>query len=154
MQETKGSKVAEISQSSGPIFLELSRMIADGILRGAYPPGTQVPSTTELATFFKINPITAGHALTQLAERGILEKRRGIGTFVTADALEVLHRERIDAFVQRYVDPLIEESHILGIPLAEVLEKISARNASIRDQTPPPFPHVQVTRNSAGKERR
>lgn len=122
----------EFSQSSEPIFLAVARFIANGILGGAYPAGSKVPSTTELSEFFKINPITAGRALTELAERGVLEKRRGIGTFVTTDATELLRRERIESLSTAYIDPLIEEIQLLDITIDDIVATIRRRDADMR----------------------
>lgn len=120
--------------SSGPIFQTVSKIISDGILTGIYPSGSQVPSTTELAAFYRINHITAGRALTQLTEKGILEKRRGIGTFVTAEAVEILRAERLNDLISTHIDPLIEEAAILNIPLSRIIEKITSRAAETRGQ--------------------
>lgn len=127
----------EFSQSSEPIFLVVARFIANGILSGAYPAGSKVPSTTELSGFFKINPITAGRALNELAERGVLEKHRGIGTFVTADAVELLRRERIEGLSAAYVDPLIEEIRLLDIPIDDIVATIRQRDADMRSNKNP-----------------
>lgn len=127
--------MADLSQSPEPIFVALARIIANGILTGIYPPGGQVPSTTELAAFFKINPITAGRALTQLTDKGVLEKRRGIGTFVTQNAVESLKAERLEELDGAYIDPLIEEAGILGIPISGVIERIKARSAEASKHT-------------------
>ena len=46
-------------QGEKPIFLQLAEQLEDGILSGAYPEGSQVPSITEYAATYKINPATA-----------------------------------------------------------------------------------------------
>lgn len=122
----------DLSKSSEPIFAAVARIIANGILTGTYPAGSKVPSTTELSTFFTINPITAGRALTLLTDRGILEKRRGIGTFVTPDAADRLRKERIEEFTASYIDPLIDEARVLSIPIDDIAERITARNRKLR----------------------
>ena len=43
-------------QGEKPIFLQLAEQLEDGILSGAYPEGSQVPSITEYAATYKINP--------------------------------------------------------------------------------------------------
>ncbi|MFT8705114.1 GntR family transcriptional regulator [Bifidobacterium aquikefiricola] len=121
----------EISSSSEPIFLALARIISNAILAGTYKPGSQVPSTNELATFFKINPITAGRALTVLTEQGILSKRRGVGTFVTQDAVALLRASRIDEFTRTFIDPLLAEAKLLGISDREIAQKIAERNNTL-----------------------
>ena len=73
------------------IYLQIAKMLEDGILRGIYPEDTQVPSTNELARTLCINPATAAKGLNLLTEDGILYKRRGIGMFVAPRAAEKIH---------------------------------------------------------------
>lgn len=98
-----------------PIFLQLADQIANDIFRGRYAEGEQVPSTNELAQVLRINPATAGKALNTLVDRGMLEKRRGIGMFVATGAVERLHEERTTAFVTEFIRPLIAEAQALGL---------------------------------------
>lgn len=107
-----------------PIFLQLAERIADDILRGTYPEGTQVPSTNELSAFMRINPATAGKALNLLADRGILMKRRGIGMFVTEGAKDRIAAERKQSFVRDFIHPLLAEAAALGLDRAELTRLI------------------------------
>jgi len=109
-----------------PIFLQLAERIADDILRGAYPEGTQVPSTNELAAFMRINPATAGKALNLLVDQGALEKRRGIGMFVAAGAKERISAERRQGFVHDFIQPLLAEAAALGLERTELLRLIES----------------------------
>ena len=76
------------------IYLQIAKMLEDGILRGIYPEDTQVPSTNELARTLCINPATAAKGLNLLTEDGILYKRRGIGMFVAPRAAEKIRAKR------------------------------------------------------------
>jgi DNA-binding transcriptional regulator YhcF (GntR family) len=127
-----GGAVEAFSDISEPIFMAVARIIANGILTGTYPAGSQVPSTTELAAFFKINPITAGRALSELTDRGVLEKRRGIGTFATTDAVAILRAERIQELNSTLIDPLIQDSRLLGISLEDLIATIRERDAIVQ----------------------
>src|SRR5690606_35266597 len=87
----------------------------DDIFRGRYAEGEQVPSTNELSQMLRINPATAGKALNTLVDRAILEKRRGIGMFVSTGAVRRLREERTHAFVTDHIRPLIAEARALGL---------------------------------------
>lgn len=100
---------------SRPIFLQLAERIADEILRGVYAEGEQVPSTNELSALLRINPATAGKGLALLVERGVLEKRRGLGMFVEPGAKERIAAERRDRFVHDFIHPLLAEANALGL---------------------------------------
>ena len=92
------------------IYLQIAKMLEDGILRGIYPEDTQVPSTNELARTLCINPATAAKGLNLLTEDGILYKRRGIGMFVVPRAAEKIRAKRKQAFFEQYVPPLAAET--------------------------------------------
>jgi GntR family transcriptional regulator len=104
-----------------PIFLQLADRIADDILRGKYLEGEQVPSTNELSAHLRINPATAGKALTLLVERGTLVKRRGIGMFVADGAKTHIAAERKGSFATTYLRPLLTEAHVLGLSTDDVI---------------------------------
>jgi len=103
-----------------PIFQQIADELADGILAGTYVPGAPVPSTNELAAFHRINPATVGKGVNVLVDAGVLEKRRGLGMYVTDGARERLLSDRRAAFARDFVAPLLVEARSLGLPPAEV----------------------------------
>jgi GntR family transcriptional regulator len=98
-----------------PIFVQIAEQIADDIIDGVYPAESQVPSTNEFATFYRINPATAGKGVNLLVDDGILYKKRGIGMFVSPDARDRLLEQRRTAFRDEYLRPLLAEAAKLGI---------------------------------------
>jgi GntR family transcriptional regulator len=106
--------------SEKPIFMQICDGIEDAIITGAYPEETQVPSTTEIAAAFKINPATALKGMNALVESEILYKKRGIGMFVSAGAKQRIIEKRRSAFYEEYVQKLAAEAKKLGLSAAEV----------------------------------
>ena len=102
------------------IYLQIAKMLEDGILRGIYPEETQVPSTNELARTLCINPATGAKGLNLLVEEGILYKRRGLGMFVAPGAAERIRAKRRSEFLQQYVRPLASEARKLGLTAEEL----------------------------------
>ena len=101
--------------SQTPIFLQLSQGLEDEILSGVYREGEQIPSITELAASYKINPATALKGINLLVDAGIVYKKRGIGMFVSRGALQLLKEKRQDEFFQQYVLPMVQEAKRLSI---------------------------------------
>ena len=101
--------------SQTPIFLQLSQGLEDEILSGVYREGEQIPSITELAASYKINPATALKGINLLVDAGIVYKKRGIGMFVSQGALQLLKEKRQDEFFQQYVLPMAQEAKRLSI---------------------------------------
>jgi len=98
-----------------PLFVQIAEQLADDIVDGSLAEGTQVPSTNELAAFYRINPATAAKGINLLVDEGVLEKRRGIGMFVAAGAQEKLRATRRKQFAEQYLDPMLAEANRLGI---------------------------------------
>lgn len=98
-----------------PLFAQIAERLAEEIADGALAEGGRVPSTNELAAFYRINPATAAKGINVLTDDGLLEKRRGIGMFVAAGARERLIEERRKRFAERFVAPLVTEANRLGI---------------------------------------
>ncbi len=107
-----------------PIFLQIAELIENSIIDGSLAEEEQAPSTTDLATFHRINPATAAKGVSQLVADGILYKRRGIGMFVSAGARAQLRDRRREQFAQQYIRPLIVEAHKLGMGTDELKKLI------------------------------
>jgi DNA-binding transcriptional regulator YhcF (GntR family) len=107
-----------------PIFLQFAEELEDDILKGIFEEETQIPSTTEVAIKFKINPATANRGVNLLVDDGIIYKKRGIGMFVATGAREKIVSKRKSTFYQNYVLPLIKESNNLKLPKNEVLHMV------------------------------
>ena len=108
-----------------PIFIQISKAIEDEILSDSIKEEMQVPSTTELSKFYKINPATVLKGVNILVDKEILFKKRGIGMFVSKGAKEIIKNGRKDNFKEFYLKDLISEAKKLGITKKELLDMIS-----------------------------
>jgi DNA-binding transcriptional regulator YhcF (GntR family) len=121
-----------------PLFTQVAERLAAEIADGGLAEGERVPSTNELAAFYRINPATAAKGINVLADDGLLEKRRGIGMFVAAGARRRLLAGRRAEFTKRFLEPLLGEASRLGIDTDELItlmrkcsdERASAERAS------------------------
>ena len=103
-----------------PLFAQVAERLAGEIADGGLADGERVPSTNELAAYYRINPATAAKGINLLADDGLLEKRRGIGMFVAAGARQRLLAQRREHFVERFVRPMLTEATRLGIDETEL----------------------------------
>jgi GntR family transcriptional regulator len=118
-----------------PLFAQVAERLAADIADGGLAEGERVPSTNELAAFYRINPATAAKGINVLIDDGLLEKRRGIGMFVTAGARATLLARRRAEFTERYVRPLLIEATRLGMDTDELVALIkdtSSEKAGVR----------------------
>jgi DNA-binding transcriptional regulator YhcF (GntR family) len=111
-------------EEGAPLFVQVAERLVDEIADGGLAEGEQVPSTNELAAYYRINPATAAKGIAMLTDDGLVEKRRGIGMFVAAGARARLLAERRKRFAERYVEPLVAEAGRLGIDVDELVAMI------------------------------
>jgi len=107
-----------------PIYLQLAQSVEDDILKGVFPEETQIPSTTEIALHYKINPATVAKGYNLLVEDGLIYKKRGVGMFVSSGARSKLIEKRKESFYRNYIVSLLEEAKKLGITVEEIIEML------------------------------
>ena len=111
-----------------PLFVQIASFVADLIVDGTLKPGEQAPSTNQLAQFHEINPATARKGLALLVDDHVLEKRRGLGMFVTDGARGRILEKRREDFAGDYIAPLIDEALHLGYTrstLHELIDRVA-----------------------------
>ena len=72
------------------IYLQIADDIADHILAGDPAPEQRIPSTRDLSADYQVNINTVMRSVDYLQQKGIIINRRGIGFFVTPDAIEII----------------------------------------------------------------
>lgn len=70
------------------LYSKVEEAIAEEVARGIFPPGDRLPSERELSERFQVSLITVRRAIQNLIQRGVLEIRRGLGTFVLLPQVE------------------------------------------------------------------
>lgn len=100
-----------------PIYVQLANKIEESIIERSINRGDRVPSQVDLGKMFNINPATAGKALTLLLERGVVDKRRGLGMFVTDNALTIIKNRRLKQNLSVLARNYLNEGATLGIDL-------------------------------------
>jgi GntR family transcriptional regulator len=65
-----------------PLYVQVERRIEDLLLQGRYRAGDRIPPETDLVDTLGVSRVTVRAGLARLVERGLLERRRGSGTFL------------------------------------------------------------------------
>lgn len=106
-----------------PIWKQIKDRLQAAIMEGNFKEGEAIPSVRTLALELAVNPLTVSRAFSELADDGLIEKRRGLGMFVTfgkKDAL--LERERA-AFLQSEWPEILKRIKQLGLSAKDLLDK-------------------------------
>lgn len=107
-----------------PIFIQVAEAIENQILDGLLKPEEKTPSTNDFQRVYQINPATARKGLNILVDEGILYKKRGMGMYVSEDAMEKITNKRQKEFFTTYIPELIKEIKRLNIPMDKLIEEI------------------------------
>jgi len=75
---------AKLRTATIPAYQRIQLSIRKRIDAGQLRPGDPVHSERDLARLHEVSLMTARHALASLEREGVVERRRGVGTFVSA----------------------------------------------------------------------
>jgi DNA-binding transcriptional regulator YhcF (GntR family) len=84
---------------SQPIYRQLRDRVVALILDGVLKEGDPLPSVRNVATEYRLNPITVLKSYQELVDQEIVEKKRGVGMFVKAGARDLLLKGERDKFL-------------------------------------------------------
>jgi GntR family transcriptional regulator len=109
-----------------PIYAQLDRALRAAIATGRLAAGDQLPTVRQLAVELSINANTVARVYAELERAGILETRRGVGTFVSATPAQAhppkQHERRLRTFITR----VLADASAAGFTLDDVLEGLQA----------------------------
>jgi GntR family transcriptional regulator len=110
-----------------PLYAQLERAIRLGISMGRLQTDTQLPTVRQLAVDLSINLNTVAKVYRDLERAGILETRRGIGTFIKAPAAKAMTKTDCEKALTTLVDRFIVEAAGQGFSADQLLTHLAAR---------------------------
>lgn len=110
---------------STPIYRQLRDRVVAMILDGVLKAGDPLPSVRQVAGDFQINPITVSKAYQELVDEALVEKRRGLGMYVTEGARAALLESEREHFLHEEWPALRERLARLGLDLAQLLAAVN-----------------------------
>ena len=110
-----------------PIYRQLHDQIVASILEGLFNEGDALPSVRQLASDYRINPITVSKALQILVDDELVEKRRGLGMFVLEGAREKLGEQERHRFLEQEWPIVCQQILRLGLSMDELLAPIATK---------------------------
>ncbi len=110
-----------------PLYAQLTRAIRFAIATGRLRVGEQLPTVRQLAVELRVNANTVAKVYAELERSGILETRRGVGTFVGARHLNGNHHEEHEKHLKELVDRFLEEANAMGFSVDDLLDQLQSR---------------------------
>jgi GntR family transcriptional regulator len=119
---------------SQPIYRQLRHRVVAMILDGVLNEGDPLPSVRNVAAEYRINPLTVLKAYQQLADEGLVEKKRGIGMFVNAGARKLLLQGERRKFLAEEWPRIHAVIQRLGLTPKELLDAASAKPTTKKER--------------------
>lgn len=105
-----------------PIFLQLAEIFIQELVSGEIKKSDKLPSVSEIAKTYKVNPNTVTRSIGELVGTGLFEVKRGMGTYVIDDEAKI--RENRRSYIKKRVENTLEEFQNLGIDKNEFVKLI------------------------------
>jgi GntR family transcriptional regulator len=107
---------------SQPIYRQLRDRVVAMVLEGLLKEGEPLPSVRQVATEYRLNPLTVMKSYQQLVDEGLVEKRRGLGMFVAAGASSALLKDERERFLEQEWPKIQAMIQRLGLDPALLLQ--------------------------------
>ena len=104
-----------------PIYIQLERGLRAAIAAGRLRAGDQLPTVRQLAVDLRVNANTVARVYSELERAGVLETRRGVGSFVSATRAQARPRRERDRSLSAFVTRLLADADTEGFTSDDVL---------------------------------
>lgn len=116
-------------ESSTPVYVQVREQLLAAIGRGEAVRGEQLPSVRDVAAALAINPNTVNRAYSELERDGVVETRRGLGTFIRSNRRPNDGR-RLTEISERFVT----HARSLGYEGSQILAAVRSRVAHLAEK--------------------
>ncbi|WP_317201763.1 GntR family transcriptional regulator [Janthinobacterium sp.] len=115
---------------NAPIYRQLKERVIGMMLDGLLKPGDALPSVRQVAADYQLNPITVSRAYQELVDETLVEKRRGIGMYVSEGARDKLLASERERFIRDEWPAMLERIRRLDLDIGQLLQAGAAGGAA------------------------
>ena len=113
-----------------PIYAQLERGLRAAIATGRLRPGDQLPTVRQLAVDLSVNANTVARVYAELERAGVLETRRGVGSFITAATARAHPPREHDRRLRAFVTRMLADADAAGFTADDVAEALNAHRGN------------------------
>jgi len=117
--QKQANSIMEFSENK-PIYKQIVEHFYSNILTEKWKEEERVPSVREIAVLIEVNPNTAMRAFHELQENDILYNKRGVGYFVSKNALKKVKEIKRQEFLDIKLPNLFKDMKQLDISFEEL----------------------------------
>jgi GntR family transcriptional regulator len=107
-----------------PIYAQLARGLRAAIATNRLKPGDQLPTVRQLAVDLQVNANTVARVYSELERAGVIETKRGVGSFISAKSSDVHspsdNKRRLRAFITR----ALAEADAAGFTVSDLIAEL------------------------------
>jgi GntR family transcriptional regulator len=104
-----------------PIYAQLERGLRAAIATRRLRPGDQLPTVRQLAVELQVNANTVARVYAELERAGVIETKRGVGSFISATPEQARPRRDRDRRLRAFVTRLLADAESAGFSLEDVI---------------------------------
>ena len=104
-----------------PIYAQLERGLRAAVATGRLQPGDQLPTVRQLAVDLSVNANTVARVYAELERAGVIETRRGVGSFVCGTAARAHPPREHDRRLRAFVTRVLADADAQGFTVEDVL---------------------------------
>jgi GntR family transcriptional regulator len=107
-----------------PIYAQLERGFRAAIATSRLRPGDQLPTVRQLAVDLQVNANTVARVYAELERAGVIETKRGVGSFITATAAQAHPPRDRERRLRGFVTRVLAEADAAGFNIDDVIEAL------------------------------
>src|SRR5205809_6777572 len=110
-----------------PIYAQLERGLRAAIATQRLRPGDQLPTVRQLAVELSVNANTVARVYAELERAGVIETRRGVGSFVRATPEQAHPPRDYERRLRTFVTRVLSDAAAAGLNVEEVIAALTAQ---------------------------
>jgi GntR family transcriptional regulator len=114
-----------------PIYAQLERGFRAAIATSRLRPGDQLPTVRQLAVDLRVNANTVARVYAELERAGVIETRRGVGSFVAATPAQAHPPRERDKRLQTFVTRVLADADAAGFTVDDLLAALGAQRRQL-----------------------
>ncbi len=112
-----------------PIYAQLERGLRAAIATSRLRPGDQLPTVRQLAVELRVNANTVARVYGELERAGVIETRRGVGSFVSATPTQAHPPRERDRRLRAFVTRVLADADAAGFTFEDLVTALESHSS-------------------------